>query len=60
MLSNVPMFTGDNCLVVLNLIGDGDFGTTTISDTPGGDEFEHLSRTPAYTGGVGDGDLEPK
>ena len=24
MLSNVPMFTADNCLMVPNLIGDGD------------------------------------
>lgn len=61
MLSNVPMLLADNCLLVLNLIGDGDLeGTTTISDIPSGDEFEHLSHAPPYTtGGAGDGDLDP-
>lgn len=58
MLSNVGMLLADNCLLAPNLIGDGDLdGTTTISGTPGGDEFEHLSHTLPYTGAVGDGDL---
>lgn len=58
MLCNVGMLLADNCLLAPNLIGDGDLdGTTTISGTPGGDEFEHLSHTMPYTGGVGDGDL---
>jgi hypothetical protein len=61
MLSNVPTLLADNCLLVLNLIGDGDLdGTTTISDIPGGGDFEHLSSTLPYTCGAGDGVLDPK
>ena len=60
MLSNVPTLLADNCLLELNLIGDGGLdGTTTISDTPGGGDSEHVSSTLAYTCGVGDGVLDP-
>jgi hypothetical protein len=61
MLSNVPTLLAVNCLLVLNLIGDGDLdGTTTISDTPGGAVFEHVPSNLPYTCGVGDGVLDPK
>lgn len=62
MLSNVAtLLAVVNCLLVLNLIGDGDLdGTTTISDNPDGGDIEHLSSTRPDNCGFGDGILDPK